>query len=154
MSANTRIQAAPASSKEATEDRARSPGESGGDTSSGAMQAEDGLAVHAPSPVQRRSSTRQRPRDERVAAVIDLEAARQACATSERAFAEQHGLAPSTLRGWRHRAEHDPEANTPVAVCQFFETPDGLRLLHRIVVAALLVIVLMGGGASAWCVCF
>jgi hypothetical protein len=144
MSAKTRVQAAPANSKKTTEDRARSPGESVGNPTSGAMQAQDGLAVH--SPVQRRSSTRQRPRDERVAAVIDLEAARQACAASTRAFAAQQTLAPSTLRGWCARAVHDPDASTPAAVCRFFETPDGLRLLHRIVLAALLVIVLMGGG--------
>jgi hypothetical protein len=146
MSAKTKVRATPASNKKTTEDRPRSRGGAVGTPTSGAMQAQDGPAVHAPSPAQRRSSTRQRPRDERVAAVIDLEAARQASATSKRAFAKQQGLAPSTLRGWCARAVHDPEASPPASVCQFFETPDGLRLLHRIVLAALLVIVLMGGG--------
>jgi hypothetical protein len=41
---------------------------------------------------------------------------------------------------------HDPDESTPAAVSQFFETQEGLRLLHRIMVAALLVVLLMGGG--------
>ena len=105
------------------------------------MQAQD-----VPAPVQCRSSTRQRPRDERVAVVIGLEAARQVSPTSAREFAKQQGLAPSTLHGWCCQAQHDPDESTPAAVSQFFETPEGLRLLHRIMVAALLVVVLMGGG--------
>jgi hypothetical protein len=134
MSARTKVHAAPASNKETSEDRDLDE----------VRTIQDGAA--APSPAQRRCSTRQRPRDERVAAVIDLEAARQVHAASERAFAKQQGLAPSTLRGWRARAVHDPDGSTAAAECRYFETPDGLRLLHRIVLAALLVIVLMGGG--------
>ena len=95
-------------------------------------------------PTQRPHSTRQISRDERVAAVIDMEAARAARAASGRAVAKARGIAPSTLRGWAQRA-HPAEEGTPDAVRRFFETPEGLALLHRIVLAALFVIVLRGG---------
>lgn len=110
--------------------------------------------ARATSTSQPRRSTRQRPRDERVAAVLDLEAARRARA-SGRSIARARGVAESTLRGWERRAH---ETDPPDPVRRFFETPEGLRLLHRIVVAALVVIVLMGGGGVAlvrlflvWC---
>lgn len=110
--------------------------------------------ARATSPSQPRRSTCQRPRDERIAHVIDLEAARQARA-STRAAAQAQGVAESTLRGWLQRAHDDPP---PDPVRRFFETPDGLRLLHRIVTAALVVIVLMGGNGVSlvraflvWC---
>jgi hypothetical protein len=110
--------------------------------------------ARATSPSQPHLSTRQRPRHERVATVIDLEAARQARA-STRAVARTRGVSESTLRGWRQRA-HDDDLSDPVR--RFFETPEGLRLLHRIVTAALVVIVLMGGNGVAlvraflvWC---
>jgi hypothetical protein len=110
--------------------------------------------ARAPNPSQPRSSTRQRPRDQRVAKVFDLEAARQA-RTSTRSFAQAQGLAESTLRGWEQRAL---DAELPEPVRRFFETPEGLQLLHRIEVAALVVVVLMGGGGVAlvrtflaWC---
>lgn len=103
-----------------------------------------------------RRSTRQRSRIERVAKVFDLDAARRARATrSGAAFARAEGIAPSTLRGWEERTR---EADLAEPVRLFFESPDGLRLLHRLVVAALVVIVLMGGGGVglvrtflAWC---
>lgn len=110
--------------------------------------------ARAQKPSQPRSSTRQLPRPERVAKVLDLEAARQARA-STRAFAQAQGLAESTLRGWEQRAA---QVDLPEPVRRFFETPEGLQLLHRITVAALVVIVLMGGGGVAlvrtflaWC---
>ena len=110
--------------------------------------------ARATSPSQPRRSTRQRPRDERITNVIDLEAARRA-RTSARAAAQAQGVPESTLRGWQLRA-HDDEPSDPIR--RFFETPDGLRLLHRIVTAALVVIVLMGGNGVSlvraflvWC---
>lgn len=101
-------------------------------------------------------STRQRSRSERVAKVFHLDSVRRArTARFTAAFARTEGVAPSTLRGWEKRAR---EADVAEPVRLFFESPDGLRLLHRLVVAALVVIVLMGGGGVglvrtflAWC---
>ena len=106
------------------------------------MLPQSAQAAASPQP-KPRPSTRQRPRDERVAKVFDLDQARQARAVrSGAAFARANGVAPSTLRGWEVRARETDLAD-PVRL--FFESPDGLRLLHRIVVAAIVVIVLMGG---------
>ena len=64
---------------------------------------------------------------------------------STRASAAQQGVAPSTLRGWCNRANPANDTHLSSSVAPFFETPEGLWLLHRIVVAALVVIVLMAG---------
>ncbi len=119
------------------------------------MPPETAQATPSLQPKPRRS-TRQRPRAERVAKVFDLDAARRArTARSGAAFARAEGVPPSTLRGWEARAR---EADLAEPVRRFFESPDGLRLLHRLVLAALVVIVLMGGGGVglvrtflAWC---
>lgn len=119
------------------------------------MPPETAQATPSLQPKPRRS-TRQRSRAERVAKVFDLDAARRArTARSAAAFARAEGVPPSTLRGWEARAA---QANLPEPVRHFFESPDGLRLLHRFVLAALVVIVLMGGGGVglvrtflAWC---
>lgn len=62
---------------------------------------------------------------------------------SQRQFAEENGVARTTLQHWLDRKESiDHEAS----VVEFFETPDGLALLHRIVMAAQFVITLVGTG--------
>lgn len=62
---------------------------------------------------------------------------------SERAYAALKKIPPSTLRGWRVRMEkiHDDPLITA-----FFESPAGLKVLNRILVAAHLVITFLGGG--------
>lgn len=67
----------------------------------------------------------------------------QAPGASERHAAAAAGVARSTLRHWRERQEHIDLAPEAMA---FFESPVGLELLHRVVMAAHVVITLLGGG--------
>jgi Family of unknown function (DUF6399) len=67
----------------------------------------------------------------------------QAQVASERQAAAAAGVARSTLRHWRERQESIELAPEAVA---FFESPVGVELLHRVVMAAQVVITLLGGG--------
>ena len=58
-------------------------------------------------------------------------------------FAEKHGVPESTLRYWISRAQ---ACGAPQAFVNFVETPDGLDVLHRIVLAATFVLTQLGGG--------
>jgi hypothetical protein len=82
---------------------------------------------------------------ERGAQVRKLEEvkAHQQQVISERQAAAAAGVARSTLRHWRARQAACELAPEAVA---FFESPVGLELLHRLVVAAHLVITLLGSG--------
>ncbi len=80
------------------------------------------------------------PRDQAIATVIDFEAAR-ARATSQRQFARETGVPRTTLQrclAAKERLHDDP------GVVAFFESPSGLRFLHRLEVALLLVMTLVG----------
>lgn len=52
---------------------------------------------------------------------------------SERAYAALKKIPPSTLRGWRTRME---EIDDDPRIKAFFESPAGLKVLNRILVAA------------------
>ena len=84
---------------------------------------------------------------ERATQVLKLQEAETALADngpgSHRHVAEQVGIPRSTLQYWQHRQE-GLEA-TP-AVVAFFESPEGLVLLHRLLIAAHVVITLLGSG--------
>ncbi len=84
---------------------------------------------------------------ERATQVLKLQEAEAELADNEpgshRHVAEQLGIPRSTLQYWQHRQE-GLEA-TP-AVVAFFESPEGLVLLHRLLIAAHVVITLLGSG--------
>jgi len=62
---------------------------------------------------------------------------------SQRALAEQFGVARSTLQGWLGR---QAPPGVPAPLAQFFATQEGMLWLRELVVAAHLVITLLGGG--------
>ena len=95
-----------------------------------------------PSPAtQPPRSTRQRPRAERCARVIDLEDACRRRGITLRQAARELGVPRSTLRGWQARSLG------PLSPAQraFFESPEGVEFLRRLLTAALFVINLCGG---------
>ena len=68
---------------------------------------------------------------------------------SQRQFAEQAGVPRTTLQHW---LERKTEINESPLVVAFFESPEGLAFLHRVVLAAQFVITLMGvGGIRVVC---
>jgi hypothetical protein len=91
---------------------------------------------------------------ERATQVLKLQAAEAELAKNElgshRQVAAQVGIPRSTLQYWQQRQE--ALAAMP-AVVAFFESPEGLVLLHRLLVAAHVVITLLGiGGIRLVCV--
>lgn len=97
-------------------------------------------AATPPSPQPSRRSTRQRSRFERAAAVAQVRASSVARA------AREADVPRSTLRGWCARATRRPAT---AALDAFAESPEGLRWIHRIVLAAIVVFgVLHGAGAG------
>jgi hypothetical protein len=60
---------------------------------------------------------------------------------SEREVAERLGIARSTMQHWVSRRETNP---APAAWVLFFESPEGLEFLHRLMAALVLVMVQMG----------
>ncbi len=58
-------------------------------------------------------------------------------------YAEKNGIPESTLRHWVSRAQ---ACGAPEAFVNFVESPDGLEVLHRIVLAATFVLTQLGGG--------
>ncbi len=62
---------------------------------------------------------------------------------SQRDFAGRAGIPRSTFQQWLARTE---ETDAPDQLVFFFESPQGLELLHRIVVAAIVVITQMAPG--------
>jgi len=82
---------------------------------------------------------------ERVATTAHLHEYEDARETgmSQRGFAEQAGIPRTTLQHW---LERKAEIDESPAVVAFFESPEGLAFLHRVVLAAQFVITLMGVG--------
>lgn len=62
---------------------------------------------------------------------------------SEREFIRQNNIPRSTFRHWKHRKKQLCSANSAAS---FFETPEGLEVLHRIILAAQFVLTQLGGG--------
>ena len=92
-----------------------------------------------PSSRPRRRPYRKVPRDVRTDAVA------QARASSTSATARARGIPRSTLRGWlaQKAARHDAPGRSA-----FLESPEGVRFLHGIVLAAILVFGVMGGAGA------
>lgn len=64
-------------------------------------------------------------------------------------FAQERGIPETTIRHWVRRAE---AADIPPAWAELIESPAGLWILHRIVVAAILVLTqVVGGGVRTVC---
>ena len=84
---------------------------------------------------------------ERAAQALKLQEAETALADngpgSHRHVAEPLGIPRSTLQYWQHRQE---ALEATPAVVAFFESPEGLVLLHRLLIAAHVVITLLGSG--------
>jgi len=62
---------------------------------------------------------------------------------SQRRFAEQQGIPISTFQRWTRRVE---QIDTEDRVALFFESPEGVTLLHRIVTAVEMVLTQQGAG--------
>ena len=84
-------------------------------------------------------------RRDRWAEVELLEGLREAqrSGTSLLQFAQQQGVPEPTLRYWVSRTQ---TTKAPAAFMAFFESPEGLLVLHRIVMAAIFVLTQIGGG--------
>ena len=68
---------------------------------------------------------------------------------SQRQQAREAGVARTTLQYWQQR---QTELEAPAATVAFFESPEGVEMLHRLVIAAQLVITLLGcGGVRLVC---
>lgn len=85
---------------------------------------------------------RLRSRDAIAHYVLDFEKTRLNNA-SQRRFSREHRLPRSTIQGWLKQKHAIPAPPDEVA---FFESPAGLRFLHRLVVAAHLVMSFVGAG--------
>lgn len=87
-------------------------------------------------------STKQEPRADRCAKVLDFEAARRERKLTQQQAADALGVCRTTLLGWTARA-----AGTSLTPAQraFFESPDGVQFLRVLLVAALFVMNLCGG---------
>ena len=97
-------------------------------------------AEAAPAPQVPRSV--RAPRDRVVATVLDFTAAQRHEVTSQRQFARDTGVPRTTLQAWlATTARHDDDDAATIA---FFESPAGVRLLHRLYTALLLVLTLVG----------
>jgi hypothetical protein len=87
----------------------------------------------------------------RRAEVALLAGLREAAATGESLlqFAQAHGVPEATVRYWVSRAQ---QCGAPASFVRFVESPEGLEVLHRIVVAATFVLTQeVGGGVRAVC---
>jgi len=76
---------------------------------------------------------------------VRTDAVAQARASSTSATARARGIPRSTLRGWlaQKAARHDAPGRSA-----FLESPEGVRFLHGIVLAAILVFGVMGGAGA------
>lgn len=90
------------------------------------------------------SSTRKNWSRQQVAeALSNFESLSSVLDMSLHEFARRAGVPRTTLQWW---LERQAAIDAPTATGQFFESPEGLELLHRIVVAAMVVITLLGAG--------
>ena len=62
---------------------------------------------------------------------------------SQREFAEKNEVPRTTLQHWLKRTK---STSLPDEVVRFFETPEGLAFLHRLVISARFVITMLGAG--------
>jgi hypothetical protein len=93
-------------------------------------------------PTQAPRTTKQPPRIDRCAKVLDFEAARRERQLTQQEAADELGVCRTTLIGWVARA-----AGTGLTPAQraFFESPDGVQFLRVLLVAALFVMNFCGG---------
>lgn len=94
----------------------------------------------APSPQPSIARCAQAPRIRTVGVVAEFEAARGGAGISQRQFARQTGVPRTTLQGWIARTHH---AGLEPEVVAFFESPAGVRFLHRLFHALLTVMTLV-----------
>jgi hypothetical protein len=80
-------------------------------------------------------------REETAAHLVAFEAAASQ-GTSQRSFASQHEVPRTTLQYWLER-RHSLDASATVVA--FFESPEGLAFLHRLVIAIQFVMCFVGG---------
>jgi len=79
-------------------------------------------------------------RAEATISLVEYEVAKQA-GISQRQFAQKHGIARTSLQYWQQRQQN---IEAPPAEVTFFESPEGLAFLHRVVTAAHLVMTQVG----------
>lgn len=82
-------------------------------------------------PTPKSNTKKKWKRDDLVSKVIDFEQAKQS--QSQRQWAEEHGVPRSTLQHWINRKK---SIDASPALISFFESPDGIAFLHRMVTAA------------------
>ncbi|MCP4823669.1 MAG: transposase, partial [Shimia sp.] len=82
-----------------------------------------------------------RNRLERAEKLVAAEA-RMSAGQTQRHVAEELGVARSTLQDWRRASSANA---VPAALAVFIATPEGVRWLHRMVLAAQFAITLRGG---------
>ena len=82
-------------------------------------------------------------RETSTAKVIEFKKAQEQGKFSQRDFAKKHSIPRTTLQHWVARAKN-LQTISPAAT--FFETPEGLDVLHQIVVAAQFVLTQVGSG--------
>ena len=85
-----------------------------------------------------------RSRKEIVAKLVSFEEACQRVGVSGRRASRALAVPPSTLRGWYRRKK---SIEAPAALVAFFESPEGLAWLHRLVLVAQLIITLLSPGS-------
>jgi hypothetical protein len=85
-----------------------------------------------------------RSREQITAKVISYEEAKERLGLSQRKAAEAVEVPRSTLQGWLERKD---SIDAPRGLVDFLESPEGVRFLHRLVLAAQVVITLMGPGS-------
>ena len=93
-------------------------------------------------PAQPRRAPCSPPRDEVCAKVFDFEAALRDRGLTQQEAAEALGVPRTTLLGWSDRIARTGLTPTQRA---FFESPDGVRFLHGLCLAALFVMNVCGG---------
>ena len=76
-------------------------------------------------------------------AIFEFRTTEDDLGVSQRQFAKQQGIPTSTFQRWAGRVEAIDEQDRTAL---FFESPEGIELLHRIVTAAEMVITQMGPG--------
>jgi hypothetical protein len=85
--------------------------------------------------------TPRRARANQAALLDDFQHARGADGLSQRRFAQQQAVPRSTLQHWQRRQQR---LDLDAVAARFFDSPQGLAFLHRLVVAAHLVFTLQG----------
>jgi hypothetical protein len=85
-----------------------------------------------------------RSRVQIAAKVISFEDAKRRLGLSQRQAADSVDVPRTTILGWLERKE---TIDAPETLVRFFESPDGVLFLHRLVLAAQVVITLMGPGS-------